>query len=130
MDTQLKALSEKLGRMTSEEAADWLLTNYSVDKAGYGDAIALINHRSWQRPEQIRLAKHYFRKLPFASSKPYEAFASFMSLKLFLKTVEECMPVSEADKKLLLYHLSPVLQKVAKSDPDRELVAEFISHVR
>nr|WP_063571472.1 hypothetical protein [Luteibacter rhizovicinus] len=129
MDTQLKALSEKLGRMTSEDAANWLLTNYSVDEAGYGDAMALINHRSWQRSEQIRLAKHYFRKLPFASSKPYEAFASFMSLKLFLKTVEECMPASEEDKKLLMYHLSPVLQKAAKSDSDRELVAAFVSHV-
>lgn len=130
MDTQLKALSEKLSKMTSEDAADWLLTNYAVDKAGYGDAIALINHRSWRRAEQIRLAKHYFRKLPFASSKPYEAFASFMSVKLFLKTIEECMPMSEADKKLLLYHLGPVLHKVAKSDSDRELVAAFISRVQ
>lgn len=130
MDTQLKAVSEKLGKMTSEDAADWLLTNYAVDMASYGDAIVLISHRSWQRPEQIRLAEHYFRKLPFASAKPYEAFASFMSLKLFLKTIEKCMPVGEADKNLVLYHLRPLLQKNAKSDSDRELIAEFIARVQ
>ncbi|WP_448097652.1 hypothetical protein [Luteibacter yeojuensis] len=130
MDSQLKVLSEKLGKMTSEEAADWLLTHYPVEKVGYGDAITLISHRSWQRPEQLRLAKHYFRKLPFASSKPYESFASFMSIKLFLKAIEECAPVSETDRELLLYHLIPVLHKVTKSDSDRELVAAFISHMQ
>lgn len=130
MDSTQKSLSKKLGDMTSEEAAGWLLSNYPIDKPGYQDAITLITHRSWQRPEQLRLSRYYLGKLPFSSAKPYEAFASFMSIKLVLKVIEGFIPETDADRKLLLYHLRPVLQKSTRSDADRELVAAFISQMQ
>ena len=68
MDTQeFKKMVLKLGEMSSKHAADWLVLTYPVGSAGYGSAIALITHRSWKRSDQIRLAKHYLSKLPFAS---------------------------------------------------------------
>jgi|SRR6185312_14057337 len=130
MDSRLKILCEELGKMSSSQAADWLMTNYPVDKADYGDAITMLSHRSWKRPDQIRLAQHYLKKMPFASSKVYEAFASFMSFELFLKSINEQVPTDKSDIDLLLYYLLPVLEKSARSDVDRELVKSFIADVR
>lgn len=113
--------------MASEDAATWLMENYPVDAHNYGDAIALIPHRSWGRSDQIRLARHYLRKLPFASSRVYEAFASFMSLDLFVKIIKEYWPHDEADVSLLIYHLRPVLNKFARTDSDRAVVLSLVS---
>lgn len=130
MDTHLKELAERIGRMTSEEAADWLIANYPVEKANYGDAISVVSHRSWRRADQVRIAKHYLKKIPFASAKPYEAFASFMSIRSFLQVVEEYVPEGNAEKSLLLYYLKPVLQQAAKNNTDHELVAAFVSRIQ
>lgn len=125
MDARLKALAEKIGRMTSEEAADWLLANFPIENAGYGDAIAVVGHRSWRRAEQMRIARHYLKKIPFASAKPYEVFASFMSIGNFLQVIEERLPEECTRRSLLLYYSIPVLQRAAKSDADRERIAIF-----
>lgn len=130
MDDRLKTLSAKLGQMTSAQAADWLIETYPVGGAEYGDAITLIPHRSWKRPDQLRLAKHYLQKMPFASSRPYEVFASFMSFDLFIKAIKEQLPSNKTDIDLLLYHLSPVMKKVAKTDADRELMRSFIAGIQ
>lgn len=130
MDGRLKAISAELGQMTSAQAADWLIETYPVDGAEYGDAITLIPHRSWKRPDQLRLARHYLKKMPFASSRPYEAFASFMSFDLFMQVIKEQLPSSKEDVDLLLYHLSPVMKKIAKSDSDRELIRSFIAEIQ
>lgn len=129
MDDRLKMLSAKLGRMTSAQAADWLIETYPVSGSEYGEAIALMPHRSWKRPDQVRLARHYLQKMPFANSKPYEAFGSFMSFDLFLKMLREQLPCNKADVDLLLYHLSPVMSRLAKNDADRESMKSFIADI-
>jgi hypothetical protein len=131
MDTQeFKKMVLKLGEMSSKHAADWLVLTYPVGSAGYGSAIALITHRSWKRSDQIRLAKHYLSKLPFASARVYEAFLSFMAISIFLNVIKEFLPNDDSDMDLLLYHLQPSLERAAKTASDRELVRAFISGAR
>lgn len=130
MDNKLKMLCAELGKMPSSQAADWLMETYSVDGPEYGTAIALLPHRSWKRPDQVRLAKHYLKKMPFASSKVYEAFASFMSVELLISSIKEQMPTDRSDVNLLMYHLVPVLERSVKNDNDRELIKQFVANYR
>jgi hypothetical protein len=130
MDNRLKTMCVELGQMASAQAADWLIETFPVDGAEYGDAITLIPHRSWKRSDQLRLARHYLTKVPFASSRPYEAFASFMSFELFMQVIREYMPTNKSDIDLLIYHLSPVMKKAARTDADRELMKTFIAETK
>jgi hypothetical protein len=127
MDNRLKTISAELNQMTSAQAADWLIENFPVDRTDYGDAITLIPHRSWKRSDQLRLARHYFQKIPFASPRPYEAFASFMSFDNLMKVIKEFLPSKREDIELLIYHFSPVLKKAAKTDGDLEVMRSFIA---
>ena len=129
MDNRFKEIRSELGKMTSSQAADWLIENYPVDSSEYGTAIALLPHRSWKRSDQVRLAKHYMSKIPFASAKVYEAFASFMSIELLISEIKKKMPQNGSDLSLLMYHLVPVLELHAKNDTDRELIQQFTSKV-
>lgn len=129
MDNTLKAISQELRKMTSSQAADWLIKTYPADDPKYGDALQLIPHISWKRADQIRLARHYLKKMPFASSKVYEIFASFMSFELFVKVIQEQLPIDKSDINLLLYHLRPVLEKSAKTSSDHELMRSFIAEL-
>ncbi|MDF3864917.1 hypothetical protein P3W53_10610 [Pseudomonas denitrificans (nom. rej.)] len=126
MDEGKRSLCEQLVGMDSKRAADWLMSEYPIDSESYGEAILLIPHRSWKRSDQKRLAQYYFMKLPFSGPGGYEAFASFMSIKLLLECVRARLPMTESDKNLLLYYLTPVLSKSAKNDGDRRLIDDFI----
>lgn len=53
-----------------------------------------------------------------------------MSFDLFMQVIKEQLPSSKEDVDLLLYHLSPVMKKVAKSDSDRELIRSFIAEIQ
>ncbi|HDZ6665916.1 TPA: hypothetical protein RS469_004540 [Pseudomonas aeruginosa] len=130
MDERQKVLCAQLVKMGSEQAAEWLINRYPVDSIVYGEALLLIPHRSWRRSDQKRLAQHYFRKLPFSGAGGYEAFASFMSVKTFLDCVRERLPMSASDASLLLYYLTPVLNKFAKNESDRQLIMNFLNEVR
>ncbi|HCE9916431.1 TPA: hypothetical protein OW432_001988 [Pseudomonas aeruginosa] len=130
MDERQKVLCAQLVKMGSEQAAEWLINRYPVDSIDYGEALLLIPHRSWRRSDQKRLAQHYFRKLPFSGAGGYEAFASFMSVKTFLDCVRERLPMSASDASLLLYYLTPVLNKFAKNESDRQLIMNFLNEVR
>lgn len=116
--------------MDSEDAATWLMETYPIDDPEYGNAIILLNHRSWKKSDQIRLARHYFRKIPFASSKPYEVFASFMSISNFIKIINEYLPKKKADLNLLIYLLEPVLMKNLKSKSDKDIVDRFLVELK
>jgi hypothetical protein len=129
MDNRMRLLSEELRNKSSSDAADWLIEKFPTDCEEYGDAIALMMHRSWKREDQVRLAKYYLRKQPFSSSKVYESFAAFMRLDRFLKVVREYLPNDEADRNLLVYHLGPVLKKYAKTDKEKEIVKMFMSEI-
>lgn len=129
MDERKRLLCEQLVRMESKQAADWLMSHYPIDSEDYGEGILLMPHRSWKRSDQKTLAQYYFMKLPFSGSRGYEAFASFMSVKLFLDCVRERFPMDESDKDLLLYYLIPILKNSAKSDSDRHLIDDFIEEL-
>jgi hypothetical protein len=129
MDKRIRLLSKDLRKKSSKDAADWLIEKFPTDCEEYGVAITLMTHRSWKREDQVRLAKYYLRKLPFSSSKVYEAFITFMQLERFLKVIREYLPDNEADRNLLAYHLNPVLKKHAKSDKEQEIVKVFMSEV-
>lgn len=130
MDNLLKEQSDELKRLSSEDAANWLIERYPAESEEYGQAIALLAHRSWKKSDQLRLARHYFRKIPFASSKPYEVFASFMSLSNFIKVIQERLPVNKEDRSLLVYHLEPALKKKVSSASDEEMVSRLLSDLK
>lgn len=117
----------ELRKISSDQAADWVLLNYPLTNPDYWIGLELISHLSWKRSDQVRLAQHYLKRLPFASAKPYEIFASFMSLGIFLRTIHENLPEAKHDKELLLYHLSPILHKVGKSNADHAIIQKFIA---
>lgn len=130
MDNELKTIAACIRGLSSQEAASWLMESYPVDALDYGNAIALLTHRSWKRADQVRLANYYLKKLPFASSRVYEAFASFMSIDLLIKILNEHLPKSSAEMSLLVYYVGPVLEKSVRTETDRELVRSFISELR
>lgn len=129
MDERLSDIRTNLSKMTSREAADWLLENYQTDRPDYGDAIVLISHLSFKKSDQARLARYYLKRLPFASQKVYQVFSSFMSLSLFVSIIKENIPESKADKSLLLYHLVPVLERLIKSPDDGAMVSALVSEI-
>ena len=128
MDSLMQKQSSDLRKLTSDEAANWLIKTYPIETSDVGEAIALLPHRSWKRADQIRLCKYYFQKIPFANSKVYEAFASFMSIDLMIKIVEENLPTSDSEVNLLLYYLTPTLKKHSKSTKDNDLINQFLDN--
>ena len=121
MDERQKVLCAQFVKMGSEQAAEWLINRYPVDSIDYGEALLLIPHRSWRRSDQKRLAQHYFRKLPFSGAGGYEAF---------LECARERLPMSASDASLLLYYLTPVLNKFAKNESDRQLIMNFLNEIQ
>ena len=122
MDSKLQAISLELRAMESGQAASWLMSAYPVSSPEYGDVFQLLKARSWKRADQLRLARYYLQKIPFANAKPYEAFVAFMSLKLFISVLREFLPKPKADVDLLVYYLKSVLEKAAKTSDDRAAV--------
>lgn len=120
----------KLARMSSEDAAQWVIENYPLSANNYGDAFFYVCHRTWKVPDQKKLARYYFKKLPFSSERGYEAFASIMSMKNLIGCVRELLPSTASDKNLLLYHLLPVLNKHASNEGDHQLIFDFCSEVK
>ena len=127
MNERLKSLSEKLRGMTSQEAADWLLDNYDIHSPNVGDVYTLVQHRSWRRKDQRRLAKKYLSNLPHASDRGYRAFLSFMAIPVFLDVLGNCCSLSRSEIDLLLYYLLPALHKNAKNASDKREISKFIA---
>jgi hypothetical protein len=120
---------ERLRASSSEKAADYILAKYGTDSPGYGEVFVLLPHRSWKRADQVRLARHYFQKIPFASTKPYEAFASFMSLPLLIELLEEFAPEAGDKLDLFSYHIEPVLKRKASNVQELSLVEGLLGAV-
>lgn len=129
MNMELKALGKKLRAMESAEAADWLMQTYAAESPEWWVAIRLIPERSWKRPDQLRLARHYLRKMPFASPKPYEVFAEIMSFGRLVEVLRECLPADTSKMDLLIYHLAPVLDTASKTELDRKLAEDFVGEL-
>ncbi len=129
MDDHLRNLCEVLRQFDSQEAANWLIKHYPIDHDNWGEAIYLIAHRSWLKIDQVRLARYYFQKLPFANGKVYEVFASFMSLSLLIQLIKEFLPTEASRLDLLLYYIVPVLNNNIKSDTDKKIVKSFLKEL-
>ncbi|MFQ6350694.1 hypothetical protein ACQRBV_08265 [Pseudomonas sp. R11F] len=127
MDSRLIPLRKELAKMTSDQAAAWILSRYPLSSDNWGEALLLLPHRSWKRPEQKRLADYYFKKIPFSSARGYEVFASIMSIKLMVACINDALPKDPSRMELLFYHLIPVLKRFAKNDADRKIIEVFLS---
>ncbi len=115
--------------MGSNEAAEWLMAHHPVDSESAGEALIIASHLSWKKADQLRLADHYLSKLPFASSRPYEVFASMLPVHKLVAILKDKMPSNEADRDLLWYHAGPVLARASKTVQDTEAVQNLMSAV-
>lgn len=125
MNNQTK-LETKLKSLASEDAASYLMETFPIEAENYGEAFKVMGHRSWKKNDQLRLARFYLKKIPFANSKPYEVFASFMSLPNLISVVKEVVTNKPNDSDLLVYYVAPVLKHSIKTEKDRSLVEKFI----
>jgi hypothetical protein len=116
--------------MSSEEAADWLMDRYPVDSNDYGWAFVIAPHLSWKRADQLRLADYYFSKLPFASGRPFEAFASFMSVSRLVDVLRRHLSADKRAIDLTGYYSVPVLKRNAKSPKDHQAVQSFAAELK
>jgi hypothetical protein len=119
-----------LRKMSSGEAADWLMTHYPADSENVGEALNIAFHLSWKKADQLRLAEHYLTRLPFASARPYEVFASILPVHRLVAVLKERMPADEARRDLLRYLAGPVLTRAVKTARDQEAVQAFMSEVK
>lgn len=115
--------------MSSGEAADWLMAHYPADSEKIGEALNIVSHLSWKKADQRRLAEHYLSRLPFASSRPYQALASIMPVHRLVAVLKERIPDDESDRDLLRYLVGPVLTRAVKTAQDEEAVQAFMSEV-
>lgn len=122
-------IEARLKGLPSEDAATLLMETFPLESSDYSEAFRIMAHRSWKRPDQVRLARFYLRKSPFATAKPYEVFASFMSLPTLISVVKEAMSNKPSDRQFIAYHVTPVLKKNIKTESDRNLVNEFITEI-
>lgn len=116
MDQRQRDICAHLRALSSTEAASWLMEHYPTSGDRWGEALLVMPHRSWKKQDQIRLARYYLSRIPYASARGYEAFASFMSLASLTAVLQDCIPESADTKDLLLYHLPPVLRRKPRSD--------------
>jgi hypothetical protein len=130
MDERERNLCTKIRAMRSDEAANWLLETYKVGETGYGEAFLLLRHRSWAREDQLRLARYYLQRIPFASGLPYEAFATFMPIRTLVGVVREHLPnVSKDRLGLLQYYLCPLIKEKARTSEDNQAADELIAEL-
>lgn len=129
MDERLRKIVNDLRHRGSNEAADWLTEHYPAGSANSGDALTIISHLSWKRPDQQRLADHYLSGIPFASARPYEVFASFMKVSPLIEIMRKYIP-SDDRKQLFEYHAAPVLMRAAKTSADQEAVRGFLAELK
>lgn len=126
MDEKQRQICDQLRELQSSEAAGWLMEHYPTSGGHWGEALLVMPHRSWEKRDQIRLAKYYLSKIPFASARGYEVFASFMSVASLISVIRDFVPPSAEDRRLLEYHLSPVLRRKAESDKDLAAIRSFL----
>lgn len=105
------------------------MDKYPAGALDYGSAIAIIPHRSWERKDQIRLARHYLQRIPFAHGAPYAAFLSFMSVPVFIDVIREHLPRDKGDLSLLMYYLRPALLSKAVTETDKDYAARFLDQI-
>jgi hypothetical protein len=127
--TNQTTIVTKLKELQSEDAATLLMKTFPAEAQDYSEAFKIMAHRSWKRSDQIRLARFYLKKMPFANAKPYEIFASFMSLATLIGVVKESLPSKLNDRQFIAYHVAPVLKKNIRTETDRAAVDKFLTEL-
>lgn len=130
MDQRLRSITSDLRKKNSSDATDWLLERYPIDGADWYEALTIIPHLSWKNADKVRLADFYLTRMPFASSQPYEAFASFIGLPRLIDIIRKYVPSDDRKKDLLEYHLAPVLRRAAKTAEDQAAVQTFLLELK
>jgi hypothetical protein len=130
IDERLRLILSDLRKKGSSEVADWLMQHYPAGSLGSGEAIILLAHLSLKRADQARLAEHYLSRLPFASARPYETFASFMQVRQLVQIMRKYVPDDQQGKQLLEYYAAPVLNRAAKNAEDHEAVQRFLAELK
>ena len=129
MNNDEKKQYSHLRSLSSEDAASWLMSEFSLEKENYGEAIKLISRRSWKKADQIKLANYYFGKIPFANGRAYEPFFLSMSLSVLVSAIRNNLPSAKEDRDLLSYHLSNLLKKHVKNDRDKEMTEQLLKEL-
>ena len=127
MDANHKEVIAKVKQLGAEEAASLLLSEYSLEDDGYGEVFNIINHRSWPKREQIRLADYYLSNIPHSSERAYKVFLGFMSAKAFVNVIKKHVPDSSEKRALLAYHLIPLLDQHMKSGNASSEIKDFVT---
>lgn len=107
---------KKIRALSSEDAVEWLIANYSFETGSAGEAYVIMPHRSWTKRDQTKLAEYFLSNVPHRSDRGYKAFLKFMSLPRFIKALERHLPEDRQQRDLMRYHLLPIFN----SHPDRE----------
>lgn len=126
MDANLRKEAASLRALGSEAAADYLLETCPRSGRRFGDALILVQHMTWKPADQMRLARHYLSGQPHASSRPLEAFASFMALKNFATVVREVCPEKPEGKDLFRYNLGWAVKKYETSKENAGIIAGLL----
>jgi len=129
MNDDEKKQSSHLRSLSSEDAASWLISEFSLEKENYGKAIKLITHRSWKKSDQLKLANYYFGKIPFANGRAYEPFFLSMSLSVLISAIRNNLPSAKEDLDLLNYHLSSLLKKYVKNEKDKKIAEKLLKEL-
>jgi len=116
--------------LSSADAAAWVLEKYSPESDGGKVYPIVLAHRSWKKREQLILANAYLQNIPFASSRGYEDFLSFMSIPAFIRVTKDHLPDTPKDIGLVLYYLGPALRKYQRTPNDECAITEFIHDLK
>ena len=130
MDQHIRSAAGVLRKMSSGEAADWLLTHYPADSENIGEGLSIASHLSWKKADQLRLAEHFLSRVPFASARPYQMLASIMPVHRLVAALKERIPSDESGRDLLWYHVGPVLSRAARTARDQQAAQALMSDVK
>ncbi|WP_413208465.1 hypothetical protein [Rhodospirillum sp. A1_3_36] len=115
--------------MNSSEAANWMISNYRIEDFNSGDAYVVIQHRSWLKEDQVKLADYFLGNIPHVTNRGYKAFLTFMSLPRFLRVIEKKIPKKREDRELLKYYLYPLLKNHPESQKHQKLIKDILSKI-
>jgi hypothetical protein len=118
-----------LRSFSSAKAVEWLIENYNFEDGNAGEAYLIMPHRSWSKPDQIKLADYYLSNLPHRSDRGYKAFLKFMGLHNFLKVIERHLPADPGQRTLIKYYLQPILESHSEKIKYEALVSEFLNSI-
>src|SRR5262245_53445049 len=115
MNEEMRKHAAELRKLPSGEIAKWLMTEYPLESAHWGDALILLEHVSLKKNDAGAIARYYLSGLPHASDRAYRVFVKLLSLDGLIDVVQEYLPTDRSRRDLLFYHLDPIIREHARS---------------